>query len=136
MKLLADVADCGSVSVSKNIILEGNGHTISGNSSISVNMPGNADADVTIHNVNFKDIANGNKLSAFYFSQVKGKLTITDCVFDSIEYEAIQVTPAPGAEINISNNLFKAKADGTQVRHIHIEMAYGSGFDYEGEISP
>lgn len=133
MTLLGDVADCGSITISKNITLEGNGHTISGNSSINVNMPGNADADVTIHKVIFKDIANGNKLSAFYFSQVKGKLTITNCTFDSIEYEAIQVTPAPGAVINISNNMFKAKADGSQIRHIHIEMAYGSGFDYEGE---
>ena len=131
--LLADVADCGSLTISKNITLDGGGHTISGNSSISVNMPGNAAADVIIRNVNFKDIANGNKLSAFYFSQVKGKLTITGCTFDSIEYEAIQVTPMEGAEINVSNNVFKAKADGTQVRHIHIEMAYGSGFDCEGQ---
>ena len=131
--LLADVADCGSLTISKNITLDGGGHTISGNSSISVNMPDKAAADVTIKNVNFKDIANGNKLSAFYFSQVKGKLTITGCTFDSIEYEAIQVTPMEGAEINISNNVFKAKADGTQVRHIHIEMAYGSGFDCEGQ---
>ncbi|MFQ9028978.1 MAG: beta strand repeat-containing protein [Oscillospiraceae bacterium] len=131
--LLADVADCGSLTISKNITLDGSGHTISGNSSISVNMPGNAAADVTIRNVNFKDIANGNKLSAFYFSQVNGKLTITGCTFDSIEYEAIQVTPMEGAEVNVSNNVFKAKADGTQVRHIHIEMAYGSGFDCEGQ---
>jgi len=131
--LLADVADCGSLTISKNITLDGGGHTISGNSSISVNMPGKAAADVTIKNVNFKDIANGNKLSAFYFSQVKGKLTITGCTFDSIEYEAIQVTPMEGAEVNVSNNVFKAKADGTQVRHIHIEMAYGSGFDCEGQ---
>ena len=133
VKLLADVADCGSLTISKNITLDGGGHTISGNSSISVNMPGNAAADVTIKNVNFKDIANGNKLSAFYFSQVKGKLTITGCTFDSIEYEAIQVTPMEGAEVNVSSNVFKAKADGTQVRHIHIEMAYGSGFDCEGQ---
>ena len=133
MKLQADVADCGSLTISKNITLDGGGHTISGNSSISVNMPGNAAADVTIKNVNFKDIANGNKLSAFYFSQVKGKLTITGCTFDSIEYEAIQVTPMEGAEVNVSSNVFKAKADGTQVRHIHIEMAYGSGFDCEGQ---
>ena len=131
--LLCDVADCSSLTISKNITLDGGGHTISGNSSISVNMPGNAAADVTIKNVNFKDIANGNKLSAFYFSQVKGKLTITGCTFDSIEYEAIQVTPMEGAEVNVSNNVFKAKADGTQVRHIHIEMAYGSGFDCEGQ---
>ena len=131
--LLCDVADCGSLTISKNITLDGGGHTISGNSSISVNMPGNAAADVTIKNVNFKDIANGNKLSAFYFSQVKGKLTITGCTFDSIEYEAIQVTPMEGAEVNVSSNMFKAKADGTQVRHIHIEMAYGSGFDCEGQ---
>ena len=133
VKLLADVADCGSLTISENITLDGGGHTISGNSSISVNMPGNAAADVTIKNVNFKDIANGNKLSAFYFSQVKGKLTITGCTFDSIEYEAIQVTPMEGAEVNVSSNVFKAKADGTQVRHIHIEMAYGSGFDCEGQ---
>lgn len=133
VKLLADVADCGILTISKNITLDGGGHTISGNSSISVNMPGNAAADVTIKNVNFKDIANGNKLSAFYFSQVKGKLTITGCTFDSIEYEAIQVTPMEGAEVNVSSNVFKAKADGTQVRHIHIEMAYGSGFDCEGQ---
>ena len=131
--LLCDVADCGSLTISKNITLDGSGHTISGNSSISVNMPGKAAADVTIRNVNFKDIANGNKLSAFYFSQVKGKLTITGCTFDSIEYEAIQVTPMEGADVNVSNNVFKAKADGTQVRHIHIEMAYGSGFDCEGQ---
>lgn len=131
--LLADVADCGSLTISKNITLDGGGHTISGNSSISVNMPGNAAADVTIKNVTFKDIANGNKLSAFYFSQVKGKLTITGCTFDSIEYEAIQVTPMEGAEVNVSNNVFRAKADGTQVRHIHIEMAYGNGFDCEGQ---
>lgn len=131
--LLADVADCGSLTISKNITLDGGGHTISGNSSISVNMPGKAAADVTIKNVTFKDIANGNKLSAFYFSQVKGKLTITGCTFDSIEYEAIQVTPMEGAEVNVSSNVFKAKADGTQVRHIHIEMAYGSGFDCEGQ---
>ena len=131
--LLADVADCGSLTISKNITLDGGGHTISGNSSISVNMPGNAAADVTIKNVTFKDIANGNKLSAFYFSQVKGKLTITGCTFDSIEYEAIQVTPMEGAEVNVSNNVFRAKADGTQVRHIHIEMAYGSRFDCEGQ---
>ena len=85
-----------------------------------MNMPDNAAADVTIKNVNFKDIANGNKLSAFYFSQVKGKLTITGCTFDSIEYEAIQVTPMEGAEVNVSSNVFKAKADGTQVRHIHM----------------
>lgn len=133
VKLLADVADCGSLTISKNITLDGGGHTISGNSSISVNMPGDAAADVTIKNVNFEDIANGNKLSAFYFSQVKGKLTITGCTFDSIEYEAIQVTPMEGAEVNVSSNVFKAKADGTQVRHIHIEMAYGSGFDCEGQ---
>ena len=131
--LLADVADCGSLTISKNITLDGGGHTISGNSSISVNMPGKDAADVTIKNVTFKNIANGNKLSAFYFSQVKGKLTITGCTFDSIEYEAIQVTPMEGAEVNVSNNVFKAKADGTQVRHIHIEMAYGSGFDCEGQ---
>lgn len=131
--LLADVADCGSLTISKNITLDGGGHTISGNSSISVNMPGKTAADVTIKNVTFKDIANGNKLSAFYFSQVKGKLTITGCTFDSIEYEAIQVTPMEGAEVNVSSNVFKAKADGTQVRHIHIEMAYGSGFDCEGQ---
>ena len=133
VKLLADVADCGSLTISKNITLDGGGHTISGNSSISVKMPENAAADVTIKNVTFKNIANGAKLSAFYFSQVKGKLTITGCTFDSIEYEAIQVTPMEGAEINISNNVFKAKADGTQVRLIHIEMAYGSGFDCEGQ---
>ena len=48
--LLADVADCGSLTISKNITLDGGGHTISGNSSISVNMPGNAAADVTIKN--------------------------------------------------------------------------------------
>lgn len=131
--LLADLSNIGSVSIPKNLTIDGNGHTISGNSSISVQMPGDASADVTIRNVTFKDIANGNKLSAFYFAQAKGKLTITDCTFDSIEYEALQITPAPGAVINISNNKFIAKSDGTQVRHIHVEMAYGSGFDYEGE---
>ena len=133
VKLLSNMANIGNIVISKNLIIDGCGYIISGNSNFSVEMPENAAADLTFINLTFKDIKNGNKLSAFYCARFKGKLTLTGCTFDSIEYEALQITPAPGAVINISDNLFIARADGKQVRLVHVEMAYGTGFDYEGQ---
>ena len=156
VKLLADVtntdytvANAVNIRLKSGVTLDGNGKTLSGNVKITVAKEG----DVTIQNVNFKDIHNAaavsaadkkkyefsndkvGTLSAIYAPKLAGALTITGCTFENMDWEAMQITPASGAEITIENNVFKTSESATvteQLRHIHVEMAYGAGFDYEG----
>lgn len=122
VNLLADVKDTGALRIDSSITLAGNGHTISGNSSIHANK----DRDITINKVKFSHITNEKKnLSAIYGSGLARKLSITNCEFDNIDWDAIQITPVTGAEINITGNTFSDdKEDGiVQQRYIHIEAA-------------
>ena len=123
--LLADVADADAISIKSGVTLDGNGKTISGNSSVYV-----AASGVTvIKNVNFKDIHNSDdKLSAIYATSLtsEANVTITGCTFENIDYEAIQLTSKNDVvpTVVITNNIFKADTDTTvkQKRHIHIEL--------------
>jgi len=154
--LLADVtntdytvANVVNISLASGVTLDGNGHTLSGNVKITAASAGG----VTIKNVNFKDIHNDavvsdaykNKygfsadkvgtLSAIYASNLTGALTITGCTFENCDWEAMQITPKEGATISITNNIFKTSDSDVvkeQLRHVHVEMAYGNGVDYEG----
>lgn len=120
VNLLANVKDIGALSINRSITLEGNGNTISGNSSVYANK----DCDITINNVKFSHITNEKKsLSAIYGSGLANKLTITNCEFDNIDWDAIQITPVTGAEINITGNTFSDdQEDGImQQRYIHIQ---------------
>lgn len=146
--LLANIKDTGKIILPANVTFDGAGKTLSGNSSISVNKAGG-----TVKNTVFKDIhddtvvsdANKKKygfsddkvgtLSAVYAPLISGKLVIEGCTFENIDWDALQITPAEGADITIINNTFKVSVSETvkeQLRHIHVEMAYGTGFDYEG----
>lgn len=157
LKLLADVtnmdytvANAIDIKLPAGATLDGNGKTISGNVKITVA----SDGGVTIKNANFKDIHNAavvsdayktkygfsndkvGTLSAIYASKLSGSLTITGCSFENCDWEAMQITPAEGANITIKNNVFTNSASETvkeQLRHIHIEMAYGTDFDFEGQ---
>ena len=74
-------------------------------------------------------------LSAIYASNLNGSLTVTGCEFENVDWDAMQITPATGAEVVIKNNIFKVSESETvkeQLRHVHVEMAYGGGVDYEG----
>ena len=146
--LLANIKDTGKIILPANVTFDGAGKTLSGNSSISVNKAGG-----TVKNTVFKDIhddtvvsdANKKKygfsddkvgtLAAVYSPLISGKLVIEGCTFENIDWDALQITPAEGADITIINNTFKVSVSETvkeQLRHIHVEMAYGTGFDYEG----
>lgn len=119
--LVADIADAGNVTVNKNITIDGNDKKITGDSRLTIAKT----AEVTITGVNFEDIHNDkNTLSAIYAGGLEGKLTVTDCTFDDVDWDAIQVTPASGAEITITGNTFK-DTDSTVVaqRYVHIESA-------------
>ncbi len=143
------VANVIEISLKKNAKLDGNGHTISGN----VKVTANSEGGITIKNVIFKDIHNNavvsdaykekygfsdekvGTLSAVYAKSIAGKLTITGCTFENADWEALQITPVEGANLVITNNIFKTSESETvkgQLRFIHIEMAYGD-VDHEGE---
>ena len=157
LTLLADVenvkyakADVIDIKLPAGATLDGNGNTISGNIKVNVNAAGG-----TIKNVTFKDIHDSTALSqaqitkygfsedkvgtlsSIYASNLTGKLTITDCTFENVDWEHMQITPKEGAEISITNNIFKISDSETvkeQLRHVHIEMAYSSGkYDCEGK---
>lgn len=154
--LLADITNTDytvenaiNIALPAGVTLDGNNHTLSGNVKITVASAGG----VTIKNVKFKDIHNAavvsdayktkygfsddkvGTLSAIYASNLNGSLTVTGCEFENVDWDAMQITPATGAEVVIKNNIFKVSESETvkeQLRHVHVEMAYGGGVDYEG----
>ena len=155
--LLADVSNTDytvanviNVALKSGVTFDGNQKTLSGNIKITAASEGG----VTIKNVNFKDIHNNavvstayklkygfsedkvGTLSAIYVPDLTGSLTITDCNFENIDWEAMQITPVEGADITVRNNIFTNSESTTvkeQLRHVHVEMAYGGGVDHEGE---
>lgn len=116
VKLINNLTNTGSIVIKENITIDGNGFTVSGNSNFDV-----AADDVTIKNVNFKNIHNDNsRLSAIYASNTApfdGKLAIINNTFDTVDWDAIQIAPVEGAEIIITGNTFV----GTAVRYVHIQ---------------
>ena len=124
--ILLDVEDLGALTVKTGVTLDGNGKTISGNSAIYMN----AGAKVT--GVTFKDIKNANgTLSAIYAIRLAGRVEIVNNVFDSVEYDAIQITPADGAEIVITDNVFK----GVSKRYVHIESVRSENVAFKATVT-
>ncbi len=154
--LLADVvntdytvANAIDIKLASGVTLDGNGKTISGNVKVTVSSEG----DVKIKDADFRGIHNAavvsdsyktkygfsddkvGTLSAIYAPKLAGALTILGCAFENCDWEAMQITPAKGAKIHIRDNVFKTSESDVvkeQLRHVHVEMAYGTGFDYEG----
>lgn len=121
-------------SLKADTTLDGQNHTLSGH--IGVYIPA---AGATVTNAKFFDIHNptvvdadtckyygwesktGNQ-SAIYASGLTGTATITNCTFDNIDWDAIQITPTKTAGIVITNCVFQHTAsDSTQLRYIHIQ---------------
>lgn len=138
IKLTADLVDVGTVVLSANVKLDGNGHRISGNSALSANAAG-----ATIVNTTFENIHNttaltaaqiakynftrtSGNLTAVYATNLSGKLTIENCNFNSMDWDAIQIVPVAGAEITIKNNEFHNNNEA--VRYIHIQSAKNVDF--------
>lgn len=135
--LLADIADAGSIELKAGVTLDGDGNKISGDSSIWINAAGG-----TIQNVVFENIHNNSTpsaddiskynlptdkvgtLTAVYARALTGELHITGCTFDSVDWDAIQITPQNGSTIYIANNTFTHTNTVTnQIRYVHIESS-------------
>lgn len=131
LTLLADVTNENysnviSISLPAGATLDGNGNIISGNVAVYVNAAGG-----TIKNINFQNIHNGtNKLSAVYASGLTGELEITDCEFDTCDWDAIQTTPKAGAVISITGNTFRNTGEqGINTRrYVHVESEEKTDF--------
>ncbi len=124
IQISGTLTDIGSVVVDKNVTIAGG--TITGNSDFRVD----PNADVTFTGVSFRGIHNdASQLSAIYASDLAGSLTVTDCTFDDIDWDAIQVTPVDGAQITITGNTFRDD-DPTvrQQRYVHIQSARNVDF--------
>lgn len=126
-------------SLKAGVTLDGADHTISGHIGVWIDAAGG-----TVKNVKFENIHNnvvvdadtceyygwesktGNQ-SAIYASGLTGKAIITDCTFDNIDWDAIQITPTKTAEIEITDNVFKhTNTTDTQLRYVHIQYTAGS----------
>ena len=128
------------LSLPSNVTLEGNNNTIEGNIKVTVQKDA---SNLTIQNVMFKDIHNnvdvgsgGNygfnnktgNLTAIYGSGLTGTFTITGCTFENVDWDAIQITPLKGANITITDNIFRTDAECQTVRFIHVESAQNTDF--------
>ena len=120
--LIAAIKDAGTVSLPADVTFDGNGMTISGDSALYVNPKG-----ACIFGVNFKNISNSKgKLSAIYANGLTGELEVTDCSFNDVDWDAIQVTPEARSDIRIIENTFVAGAG--QKRFVHIQSEKNTDF--------
>ena len=132
--MLKDGADLGELKLAKGVTLDGKGtndqgetkvYTLSGNTCVKVDPNGG-----TVQNVSFKDIhynpAKANSdLSAIYAISLANGATVTvkDCSFDSIGWDAIQVTPLAGAKVVINGNVFRtSKPQECTMAHRYIHV--------------
>ena len=114
--------------INSDIILEGNGHTISGNTALYV---ASGNQSTTIQNVHFENIHNSaNNRSPVYASSLSGSLTITGCTFVNCDWDAIQSTPVAGASIVIRDNHFEITNDASVKgqRFVHIQSGFNTDF--------
>lgn len=123
--LLTDIENSGDINFKEAVTVDGDSHTISGNSCIKLPADGG-----TITNIKFENIHNSNsKLSPVYATSLKGTLTVTNCTFSEVDWDAIQSIPSSGAEFIIKNNTFEEKDSAVIAqRFIHIESNIHTDF--------
>lgn len=116
-----DLNTVQSISINKDIVIDGQGHKISGNVALYVAAD---NSETAIKNVRFENITNAEQeLSSLYANELAGKLTVKDCYFINCDWDAIQITPQAGAEIVIIDNYFETNESAVVAnqRFVHIE---------------
>lgn len=123
--LLTDIPDT-RVELSKSVNIDGGGHTISGESFIMFSRNGGS-----ITNTNFVNIKKSQDILAPVScgkdkkatTHLASKLSITNCTFKEVEYDAIRIMPVNKAVITIEGNVFEEKDSTDRAnRFIHIEI--------------
>lgn len=113
-----------SMSINKNLTIDGNGNTIISEKPVYVG----ATNDVVIANVEFTEPKNtNNNASSLYASNLEGNLTLKNCRFVDFQWEGVQITPKAGANIVVDNCYFsnsKTMKDSgiTTNRYFHVEV--------------
>ena len=144
IELLGNLSDIGKIDLPAGVTLDGKNKKISGNSAINVNAGGGTVKNISFENIHDNEDASTDecnrygwkykkgKLSAIYAKQLNGKLEVSNCTFDNVDWDAIQITPINDADINIHDNTFKmTNKDSLTVRYIHIESDKNVDFKVE-----
>ena len=134
IQLIGDIVLDKELTIKNDITIDGMGNTMITEKPIHINSTN----DVTIKNTGFsKPMNSNNNASSIYAAQTTGRVVIDGCEFTDVAWEPIQITPAAGAEIIITNNTFNSSddmvhnhvaANGTVTekkgvhRYVHIEV--------------
>ncbi len=122
--LVGTLTDIGNVVLDKDLTITGG--TVTGNSNFRLS----GGQNVAFRDVTFQNISNdADNLSAIYAADLSGSLTVTGCTFTDCDWDSIQVTPVNGAEITVTDSVFRdADATVRQQRYVHIQSALNTDF--------
>ena len=118
--------------INKDITMDGNGNAIISERAVNIGSTNN----VTLKNITFTAPNNlkltksepVNNASSIYATHYTGTLTIDGCTFIDAPWDSLQIVPAPGATISITNNTFANTIQG--YRYVHVDV---NTYDYTDE---
>ena len=132
VQLLVDQANLGTVAIPANVILDGNGLTLSGTSYLAVNAAGG-----TVKNVNFNAIGARNATTpAITANDLAGALVVESCTFANGKtgYNAetdVAVTTVADASVKIIGNTFTGK---TEKNYVIVQGAAAYAAEITGNV--
>ena len=120
--ITADISADEDISIAEGVILDGMGKSIITKARIHANK------GAEMRNITFRQPENKNRNASFiYAASLSNELIIENCTFVDTQWDAIQVTPTAGANIEIKNNIFRTTENidsvnnGKCERYIHVQ---------------
>ena len=122
INLTANISADENISVAEGVILDGMGNTIISKARIYANK------GAEMRNITFRQPTNSGRNASFIYAEnLSNELIIENCTFVDTQWDAIQVTPTAGANIEIKNNIFRTTENidsvnkGKCERYIHVQ---------------
>lgn len=113
VKLLADCQNTSKVTFKNNVVIEGDGKTITGS---PIAFEGES---TTIKNVVFNNGTSGTESAAYFTAGNVKIITIDGCTFNDAKWDALQITSNTLQNVSITNCVFSNQSTGH--RYIHIQ---------------
>ena len=120
--ITADITADKNISIAEGVILDGMGKSLITKARVY------ADKGAEIRNITFCQPENNSRNASFiYATSLANELIIENCTFVDTQWDAIQVTPMAGANIEIKNNIFRTTENINSVnngkceRYIHVQ---------------